>query len=182
MDYQTASFMLGEVARLTVAAIFALAAIHAMRDWAVFAGIVEQYRIAPRRLSAIIAWTVPPLELAAAAALLVPSRAGAILGLCLMASFTAAIILNIARGRVSIDCGCGGVSGQTLSRGLVLRNAGVMAGLAVAWGTPTRGTVEGMTAIGVICASAALIALYFAANQLMRNLQQFGVSSSRSLS
>jgi hypothetical protein len=41
MDYQAASFMLGEVARLTVAAIFALAAIHAMRDWTVFAGIVE---------------------------------------------------------------------------------------------------------------------------------------------
>ena len=116
MDDQAASFMLGEVSRLTVAAIFALAAIHAMRDWTVFAGIVERYRIAPRRLSVIAARTVPPLELAAAAALLVPSRAGAALGLCLMASFTAAIVLNIARGRVSIDCGCGGVSGQTLSR------------------------------------------------------------------
>jgi hypothetical protein len=182
MDDQAASFMLGEVSRLTVAAIFALAAIHAMRDWTVFAGIVERYRIAPRWLSVIAARTVPPLELAAAAALLVPSRAGAALGLCLMASFTAAIVLNIARGRVSIDCGCGGVSGQTLSKGLVLRNAGIMAGLVVAWGTPTRATIGGISAIGVLCASAALIALYFAANQLMRNFQQFGVPSSRSLS
>jgi len=182
MDYPTASFMLGEVARLTVAAIFTLAAIHAMREWTVFAGIVEQYRIAPRWLSAIAARTVPPLELTAGAALLVPSRAGVMLGLCLMASFTAAIILNIARGRVSIDCGCGGVSGQTLSKGLVLRNVGIMAGLAVAWEAPTRGNIEAMTAIEILCASAALIALYFAANQLMRNFQQFGVPGSRSLS
>ena len=48
MDYQVSLFMLGEVARLTLAAIFALAAIHAMRDWTMFDGIVEQYRIAPR--------------------------------------------------------------------------------------------------------------------------------------
>ena len=184
MDYQVSLFMLGEVARLTLAAIFALAAIHAMRDWTMFDGIVEQYRIAPRWLAMIAVRSLPPMELAAAGALLVPmmSRVGASMGMCLMALFTGAIILNIARGRASIDCGCGGVSGQKLSLGLVLRNAGVMVALAVAGTAPTSGPIDGMTVIGVLCASVALIALYFAVNQLMRNFQQFSAISSRSRS
>jgi Methylamine utilisation protein MauE len=175
MDYATSFFMMGEVARLTVAVIFALAAFHAMREWALFGGVVEQYRIAPRRLAMIFARILPPLELTAAAALLLPitGRAGAALGLCLMAMFTAAITVNLARGRASIDCGCGGAGGQKLSKGLVLRNLVIMAGLALAWDAPFEGAVDGATSIGVIGASVALIALYFTANQLMTNFQVF---------
>lgn len=184
MDYAVSLFMLGEVARLTIAVIFALAAYHAMREWAVFAGIVEQYRIAPRWLARIAALILPPLELAAAAALVLPrtTSAGAVLGLCLMGLFTVAITINLARGRVSIDCGCGGASGQQLSPGLVLRNLVVIFGLIVAWMAPTNGAVNGVTTIGVIGASLALIALYFAANQLMTNFQALGALNSRSSS
>jgi Methylamine utilisation protein MauE len=175
MDYTVSFFMMGEVARLTVAVIFALAAFHAMREWTVFVGIVEQYRVAPRWIAMIFARILPPLELTAAAALVLPlsSHAGAGLGLCLMAIFTAAIALNLARGRVSIDCGCGGAGGQKLSMGLVLRNLMVMAGLALAWTTPAAGVVDAATMVGVVGASLALIALYFAANQLMTNFQMF---------
>ena len=182
MDYAVSFFMLGEVARLTLAAIFALAGFHAMREWTVFGGIVEQYRIVPPRLAWIFARILPPLQWVAAAALVLPmaSRAGAVLGLCLMTLFTAAIIVNLARGRVSIDCGCGGASGQKLSMGLVLRNLVVMVGLIMARVAPPQGAVDGVTAIGVICASLALIALYFAANQLMTNFQAFYAVSSRS--
>jgi hypothetical protein len=175
MDYAESLFMMGEVARLTVAVIFALAAFHAMREWTVFGGIVEQYRVAPRWVAMILARILPPLELTAAAALVLPatSHAGAVVGLCLMAMFTAAIALNLARGRGSIDCGCGGAGGQKLSNGLVLRNLAVMAGLALALKTPLVGAVDGAAMIGVVGASLALIALYFAANQLMTNFQMF---------
>jgi hypothetical protein len=182
MDNAVWFFMLGEVARLTIAVIFALAAFHAMREWAVFDGVVAQYRIAPHWLAPIAARILPPLELAAAAALLLPttSSVGAALGLCLMALFTGAITVNLTRGRVSIDCGCGGASGQKLSAGLVLRNLAVMFGLAVALAAPPEGVVDGVTTIGVIGASLALIALYFAANQLMTNFQAFSALRSRS--
>jgi uncharacterized membrane protein YphA (DoxX/SURF4 family) len=182
MDYAVSFFMLGEVARLTVAVIFALAAFHAMREWTVYGGIVEQYRIMPRWFAMILARILPPLELTAAAALMLPvaSRAGAVLGLCLMVMFTAAIAVNLARGRASIDCGCGGASGQKLSMGLVLRNLLVMGGLTLALNAPLESVVDGVTTIGVICASLALIALYFAANQLMTNFQMFNASSPRS--
>jgi hypothetical protein len=181
VDYAVSFFMLGEVARLTIAVIFALAAFHAMRGWAVFGVIVEQYRIAPRRLALIAARILPPLELAAAAALVLPRTCsgGAVLGLCLMVLFTVAITVNLARGRVSIDCGCGGASGQQLSPGLVLRNLVVSFGLVVAWVAPPTGVVDGVATIGVIGASLALIALYFAANQLMTNFQALGALGSR---
>jgi hypothetical protein len=182
MDYGVWFFMLGAVARLTIAVIFALAAFLAMREWTVFGGIVEQYRIAPRWLALLAARILPPVELAAAAALMLPmtSSAGAVLGLCLMALFTAAISVNLARGRVSIDCGCGGASGQKLSIGLVLRNLVVMFGLIVALSAPPEGAADSATAIGVISASLALIALYFATNQLMTNFQAFNALNSRS--
>jgi hypothetical protein len=181
MDYTVSFFMLGEVARLTIAAIFALAAFHAMREWTVFGGIVEQYRIVPRRLALIAARVLPPLELAAGAALVLPmtSGIGAVAGLCLMALFTTAITVNLARGRVSIDCGCGGASGQKLSPGLVVRNLVVASGLVIALMAPPRGEVDGVSTIGVIGASLALIGLYFAANQLMTNIQAFGALGSR---
>ena len=174
--------MLGEVARLTIAVIFALAAFHAMREWAVFGGIVDQYRIAPRRLALIAARILPPLELLAAATLVMPATgtAGAMLGLCLMALFTTAITVNLARGRVSIDCGCGGASGQKLSPGLAVRNLVVAFGLVIALMAPPRGEVDSVSAIGVIGASLALIGLYFAVNQLMTNVQTFGALGSRS--
>jgi Methylamine utilisation protein MauE len=182
MDYAVSFFMLGEVARLTVAVIFALAAFHAMREWTRFGGIVEQYRILPGLPATIVARAVPPLELAAAVMLLLrmTCQAGAVLGLCLMSAFTAAISLNLVRGRVSIDCGCGGADGQRLSAGLVLRNLVVMAALAAALNAPVRGQAGGVVAIGVIFASLALTVLYFAANQLMTNFQAFDALSSRS--
>jgi hypothetical protein len=182
MDYTVSFFMLGEVARLTVAVIFALAAIHAMREWTAFGGIVEQYGILPPWLAMFFVRILPPLELVAASALVLPQtgRTGAMLGLCLMAMFTGAIAVNLARGRVSIDCGCGGASGQKLSMGLAMRNLVVMVGLAIAWMAPAKGTVDGVTIIGAICASLALIALYFTANQLMTNFQALYAVNSRS--
>jgi hypothetical protein len=181
VDYRVAFFMVGEAARLTTAAIFALAAYHAMREWTLFAGIVEQYHVAPRRLALLAARILPPLECVAAVALLLPStsKVGAALGLCLMALFTAAITLNLARGRVAIDCGCGGASGQKLSSGLVVRNLVIALGLIVAWIAPPVGIVASATAIGVIGTTLALTALYFATNQLITNFQAFRALDSR---
>jgi hypothetical protein len=181
VDYRVAFFMVGEAARLTTAAIFVLAAYHAMREWTLFGGIVEQYRVAPRRLSLLAARVLPPLECVAALALVLPwtSNVGAALGLCLMTLFTGAIALNLARGRVAIDCGCGGASGQKLSSGLVMRNLVVALGLVVAWMAPPVGTLDSGTAIGLIGATASLIALYFATNQLMTNFQAFRALDAR---
>jgi hypothetical protein len=165
--------MVGEVARLTIAAVFALAAYHAIREWTLFGGIVEQYRVAPRWLAQFAAWVLPPLEYLTAVCLVVPAtgRVGAVAGLFLMLLFTAAIAVNLGRGRVSIDCGCGGATGQKLSSGLIVRNLLMVLGLVVAWIAPQHGSVDVATAIGVTGAALSLTVLYFAANQLMTNFQ-----------
>lgn len=184
MDDRVAFFMVGEVARLTLAMVFAMAAYHAMREWTVFGGIVEQYHVVPRWLAQLAAWILPPLEYLTAVCLVLPGtgRVGAVLGLVLMTLFTLAIVVNLARGRVLIDCGCGGASGQNLSRGLVVRNLLLMLGLVVAWAAPQRGLLDSATVIGLIGAPLALTALYFAANQLMTNIQLSRALGSRGLS
>jgi hypothetical protein len=203
VETQVVLFMVGEAARLMIAAVLALAAYHAMREWAVFGGIVEQYHLAPRRLAQLAARILPPLELVAAVLLVVPvaGRAGAALGLGLMALFTTAITINLARGRVSIDCGCGGATGQKLSIGLVVRNLLIMLGLVLAWGTPQWAPGDAATAIGTMTpgailnadgaipamvigvggASLTLTVLYFAANQLMTNFQALRMPGARTL-
>jgi hypothetical protein len=182
MDSEILSFMLGAVARLTISVILGLAAIHSMREWAIFSAVVEQYRIGPRSMSRVASWVLPPLELVAAVALVLPATSfpGALLALGLMLLFTASIGINLARGRTYIDCGCGGATGQKLSRGLVIRNLVIVFGLAIAAAAPATGAVDAATTVCVIGASLALIALYFAANQLMTNLQALGALGSRS--
>jgi hypothetical protein len=184
MDYQTTSFMVGEAARVTVAAIFGLAAIHAMQEWTTFGAIVEEYRILPRRPARIAAGILPPMQLAIAVGLILPmtSRIGAVLGFCLMVLFTGAIIVNIARGRVTIECGCGGAAGQRLSAGLVLRNLAILLGLAIACFAPPRGILDAASIVGTMGASLALIALYFTAGQLMTNSQPVHEMNPRSRS
>jgi hypothetical protein len=181
VETQVSLFMVGEAVRLTIAAVFALAAYHAMRGWAVFGGIVEQYHVAPRWLAQLAAWILPPLQSVVAVCLVLPatSRVGAALGMALLALFTVAITINVVRGRVSIDCGCGGATGQKLSRALVVRNLLMMLGLASAWAAPNWGLVDGGTAIGIIGASVTLTVLYFAANQLMTNFQALRTPGTR---
>jgi hypothetical protein len=184
VDDRVAFFMVGEVARLTLAVVFAMAAYHAMREWTVFGGIIEQYHVVPRWLAQLAAWILPPLEYLTAVCLVLPAtgRVGAVLGLVLMTPFTLSIVVNLARGRVLIDCGCGGAGGQKLSRGLVVRNLLLMLGLVVAWAAPQRGLLDSATVIGLIGAPLALTALYFAANQLMTNIQLSRALGSRGLS
>jgi hypothetical protein len=183
LEPQVSLFMVGEALRLGLAAVFALAAYHAMRDWTVFGGIVEQYHVAPRWLAQLAARILPPLESVVAVCLVLPatSRVGATLGMGLLALFTVAIAINVARGRVSIDCGCGGANGQKLSRALVVRNLIMMLGLALAWAAPNWELVDAATAIGIMGASVTLIVLYFVANQLMTNFQALHTLGPRTL-
>jgi Methylamine utilisation protein MauE len=183
VDSQVLLFMVGEALRLGLATVFVLAAYHAMRVWTLFGGIVEQYRVAPRWLARLAARILPPLELVVAVCLVLPatSRVGATLGMGLLALFTVAIAINVARGRVSIDCGCGGANGQKLSRALVVRNLIMMLGLALAWAAPDRGFIDAATAIGIMGLAVTLTVLYFAANQLMTNFQASHPPGTRTL-
>ena len=160
-------------AQVFLGCIFLAAAVGKMRAWAQFQGVVQNYRILPPPLAAAFAYLLPPFELATGAGLLIPTAlpvAGSAAAALLLV-FSAAIAINVARGRTDIDCGCFQAAfRQHLSWWLVLRNV-VMAALAVAAALAATGSATGR-AIGALDIAAAMVsglalfALYTAANTL----------------
>jgi uncharacterized protein (DUF58 family) len=69
------------------------------------------------------AYLLMTMELITAASLILNTRLGSVLALLLLTLYTAAIGINLLRGRRDIDCGCAGPAvRQTLSARLLLRN------------------------------------------------------------
>jgi uncharacterized membrane protein YphA (DoxX/SURF4 family) len=164
--------------RLAVAAIFLEAGMHALRERAVFAGVIAAYRMVPAALVPSAALGVPALQIAAAMALMVPrwARPGACLALLLLLAFTVAIAVNLWRGRSDIDCGCGGGAAQTISPALVVRNLVLSAAVACALSAPTKLVFALPAYVGVAGFGVFLTGVYFAASQLLSNALSFAAA------
>jgi hypothetical protein len=159
---------LDDVVAWGVALVLIAGACAKLADRADFALAVEAYEVVSERLVAAFALGFPLAELAAGL-LLVPGYArplGIVLALVVLGGATAAVLLNLRRGRRSIDCGCGGVSGrQPISWWLVARNAGLAVLLVGAWALPT----PALDLAGLLGGAAAFVLLYAAADQLFAN-------------
>ncbi|MBW2421177.1 MAG: methylamine utilization protein MauE [Deltaproteobacteria bacterium] len=130
------------LARIALALLFAGAALHKLRDLGAFAATLRDYRILPLRIlphrirpRAVVtkaaALALAALELGSAAALLLPAAdpVGPLAALALLILYSAAIALNLARGRRHIDCGCLGPGHrQPLAPWLLARNAAIALG------------------------------------------------------
>ena len=134
--------------RTLVALVFLTASLGKMRHWVIFQGVIANYRLLPDALVAPIADLLPPVEALVGILLLGglatpwPEAGAAVLLLI----FTAAMGINLLRGRRDIDCGCFQTAlKQTLSWTLVVRNAVLvlLLGVAVVPGAP--GTLPGVT-------------------------------------
>ena len=101
--------LFGWLARLALAAVFLAACIAKIRDPETFALSVHRYRLLPGGMVNALAILLPWLELTTGIAILLPlSRwraAGALLLFLMLAVFTGAISLNLARG-IEASCGC----------------------------------------------------------------------------
>ena len=97
------------LARLAVAAIFLGACVAKIRDPAAFALAVNSYRILPGEFVNLVAIVLPWIELTTGLAVLLapprPRAAGAAIIAAMLAVFTIAISLNLARG-IEASCGC----------------------------------------------------------------------------
>jgi hypothetical protein len=111
--------------------VFVRALLHKIGAWAEYTGIVRDYRIVPEGLVPPVATMLAAMEAIAAVGLVLPPTrsAAAVLAAGLLAAYGLGIAINLARGRTSIDCGCGG-GGQGISALHVVRN-GVLALFAV---------------------------------------------------
>lgn len=100
---------------------------------------------APRML----ARAVPLVEMTAAAGLVVAPRAGAVVALVLLASFTVVLVITLRRG-TSVGCACFGTARtRPVSVVDIVRNMGLagLAGLALGATDPTVPDLEGVIAV-----------------------------------
>lgn len=164
--------VLAHVAACLIALVFLAGAVDKLRQRELFAGIVQAYGLLPVPLVAVFSVVIALAELGIGLALWVPAlRPGAPLaGLALLAVVTAAVAINLLRGRTDLDCGCGGASGdQTLSWALVARNV-VLAGiLAVAVMPAAARALTWLDVAMIALATVGGFGLYAAANQLLAN-------------
>jgi hypothetical protein len=152
-----------------LALLFAAAAWHKVSEHGRFTASLGAYALVPTLLVAPSALLLPVLEGALAVGLLhAPTRQpAAIASMALLALYTGAIVVNLARGRRQIDCGCFAASARiALSPWLVARNLVLIgaAGLLVA---PVRArTLVWIDAFTVMAAVLALWLLATAAQRL----------------
>jgi uncharacterized membrane protein YphA (DoxX/SURF4 family) len=126
----TASALLA--ARIVIAITFIRAGIIKLMDLADFRLAITNYEIVPAGMVKIVALAVPAVEVTAGLLLLFGVLPGVVAALLatLLAAFSVAMIINLARGR-EFDCGCGGTAPQVISWRHVARNAALATCLAV---------------------------------------------------
>ena len=155
--------------------IFLTGAWHKLRDPALFQANVENYRLLPDVLARPAAILLPVWELAAGVLVLFESMrmVGAVLAIGLLSVVTAAVIINLLRGRTEIDCGCGSLGGhvgdQTLNWGLPARNAVLALAAVLVLREDAARALVWIDYLSVAGGTLGLLGLYVTANQLMAN-------------
>jgi hypothetical protein len=158
------------IGSLAGAAIFGASAAMKFAAADDFLAAVENYRVIPRWAAKPAARMIPPMEAAGAAALLWPEsrEAGAALLIALLAAFSAAIAINLARGRREIDCGCfGPLLRQRISGWLLARNLALAMMLALALAAPDGRPLGALDYATIAGAAASTALLYAAANYIL---------------
>ncbi|WP_305036245.1 MauE/DoxX family redox-associated membrane protein [Novosphingobium sp. EMRT-2] len=132
----------------------------------VLPGVIANYRLLPDALVAPVAAVLPWGELALGLALLAGGPPFAVVpALVLLGLFAGAMAVNIARGRRSIDCGCGRSQlRQTLGWPLVARNIVLM--ILVALRLPAALPSTGLELAIAIVGGVSLFVLYLLFNAI----------------
>lgn len=157
---------------LGLALLFVTASFHKMRDWRAFTATLKNYELLPQSLVPVCSAVIITTEAGIGAALCIgaaqtPALAAA---LGLLSVYTAAIGVNLARGRRAIDCGCMGPAlRQSLSGWLVVRNLALMAAAALAL-LPGNARALGLLDLTTVAFGIATCSLlYVAMNHLIAN-------------
>jgi hypothetical protein len=140
-----------------LALVFIAASYSKLRRPDTFRQELAEYRLLPARAVPAVALFIPAAELAVAVGLLVPTvRSFAALGaVVLLLVFTAAIGLNLRRGRREISCACFGGDERLLGWDLIARN-GLLISVAAAVAIVDPGT-DRVSFAGVVVALEAVV-------------------------
>jgi hypothetical protein len=157
------------------AVLFVAAAWHKLSARGRFEAILRDYRLLPEFLVRPVALLMPVIELTLGLGWMsgLSPLATALASAALLATYALAMAINLMRGRIYIDCGCGfGASTgeeQALSSSLVARNI-LLIGLTLLPLIPATGRDLGITDFVVVFASVlTAILLYAGSGQLIQN-------------
>jgi hypothetical protein len=157
------------ILRALLTLLFAAAVWHKLSDWTAFRIVLHDYEVLPGAAVTPAAVAVVTLEslLVAAFPWAAWSSTAAVAAIALLAVYSAAIGINLARGRRTLDCGCApSTYRQPLTEALLVRNA-VLAVAAGVLSLPTTnrgiGLIDGLTAAG----ATASIALLWTSTQIL---------------
>jgi uncharacterized membrane protein len=162
-----------DLCAFALALIFGASGAMKMRDLEMFQSSLANYRLAPSWMEKPLAYIFPILECAGAMGLLIASTrtTAASMLLALLATFTGAIAINLARGRRNIDCGCfGPMLRQELSGWLLLRNLFLMLVAAAVMLPGNSRALESLDIATILLGATTLVILYASANVAIANL------------
>ncbi len=162
------------------ALLFMASGLMKLRDIEMFRGAVANYQLLPEWAEALFSYLIPIVEVGSALGLFFHRThfwAGTIL-ILLLWMFSFAILVNLLRGRVDIDCGCFGLAlRQTLSGWLLVRNAVLIMLMAAALPPAADRPLGWPDVLTIVFATATTVILYAGANYLLANaprLRTFG--------
>ncbi|KAB2967675.1 MauE/DoxX family redox-associated membrane protein [Zoogloea sp.] len=141
-----------------------------LADLEVFRATVELYALLPVAAVAAFAGLFPLFEVAAGVVLLLrPDGPWMVLPFAVLGLSTAAILVNVLRGRSNLECGCGGDRHPRLSWALVMRNGALLGGVLMAAAADNGRPLVWVDFLSVAALTLALAGLYATLNQLLAN-------------
>ena len=142
--------------------LFGTAAAHKLRSVGDFAQTLARYQLLPAGLIRIAGPALGLMELAVCLGLPWPALrpVGAAAGVILLLVYSAAITINLARGRDDLDCGCGGFGRRTpIGPWMVVRNlslACMLCFLMFPEGSRSLESADALTLVGGVMAGSFL--------------------------
>ena len=166
--------------RIVLAATFAQASLHKLRDIDRFQSTLSAYRLPlgptesiRRPVAALLANAIPAIVMLLALWLIAsPSALPAGLAASLLLLYSTAIGINLARGRLDLDCGCSGPAvRQPIGSGLIVRNTILMAVVGLTALPSSERILIWVDAVQILCGALGFVILISGFDTAMRNHQ-----------
>jgi len=160
--------------------LFGASAAHKLRSVGEFSQTLARYQLLPAGFIRIAGPALGLMELAICLGLPWPALrpVGAAAGVVLLFMYSAAITINLARGRHDLDCGCGGFGRRTpIGPWMVVRNLSLACMLCLLKFPEASRSLESADAVTIAGGAMAASFLYLSCDVLFGQVTTRGLGS-----